>query len=327
MKLSNLFHVRNGIASSNINILPIKSAETVPFIRPASTQQRTISGWVNRSQVAETNIYPEGSLFVSTNGEGSHTYAYVSTFEFIPNSDVSVLIPRFDMTIQEKLFYAKCITMNRYRFSYGRKPKGNRLKSIELPDVVPSWIETLEVGGESLNRLEQLNSISIKPPATAPKCLIDDVVKVRDIFNISYGNKLDLNKMTRTSDGVGFVARTSKNNGVVATVEIIDEIEPYPSGLITVALGGSVLSSFVHLKPFYTAQNVAVLSPKDTMSVEELIFYCTAIQKNAFRFNACGREANRFLKDLAIPARKAIPIWVYGGITRVSGQIKKMAQL
>ena len=36
---------------------------------------------------------------------------------------------------EEKLFYAQCITANRYLFSYGRKPKGKKLKSIKIPDL------------------------------------------------------------------------------------------------------------------------------------------------------------------------------------------------
>ena len=55
--------------------------------------------------------------------------------ELVPNSDVSVLIPKIDMSIEEKMYYAVCITNNRYRFSYGRKPKGKRLKSLLLRHI------------------------------------------------------------------------------------------------------------------------------------------------------------------------------------------------
>ena len=38
------------------------------------------------------------------------------------------------MTLKEKLFYSMCITHNRFKFSYGRKPKGFRLENVLLPD-------------------------------------------------------------------------------------------------------------------------------------------------------------------------------------------------
>src|SRR5260370_25490583 len=47
------------------------------------------------------------------------------------------------MSIQEKLFYARCITLNRFRFSYGRKPKGDRLKAIDLPPFPDKWIKPI----------------------------------------------------------------------------------------------------------------------------------------------------------------------------------------
>ncbi len=37
------------------------------------------------------------------------------------------------MTLREKLFYAMCISRNRFKFSYGRKPKGEKLERIMLP--------------------------------------------------------------------------------------------------------------------------------------------------------------------------------------------------
>jgi hypothetical protein len=79
---------------------------------------------------------------VSTDGQGSHTYTYVSSFEFVPNSNVAVLIPKEEMSLQEKLYYAACITNNRFKFSYGRKPKGERLKDILLPKSAPSFVFT-----------------------------------------------------------------------------------------------------------------------------------------------------------------------------------------
>jgi len=95
-----------------------------------------VAGYISKKSIEKKHLYPAGTLFISTNGEGSHTYSYVSTIEFVPNSDVAVLIPRTDMSIEEKIYYATTITANRYRFSYGRKPKGQRMKNIILPKIV-----------------------------------------------------------------------------------------------------------------------------------------------------------------------------------------------
>jgi len=132
------------------------------------------------------------------------------------------------------------------------------------------------------------------------------------LFDFSYGTKLDFNKMTICKkidkDAVNFVTRSSKNLGIEDTVKKIDDLDPFPEGLITVALGGSLLSSFVQQKPFYTAQNIMVLIPKNDMTFREKLFYCLCISKNRFRYSTFGREANRTLKKLELPDK--IPDWV-----------------
>jgi hypothetical protein len=138
--------------------------------------------------------------------------------------------------------------------------------------------------------------------------------RLSELFHVTYGNKFDLNKMVqlpRASGGINFVGRSSENHGVSATVKKIDGVDPYPAGLITVALGGTkLLCSFVQEHPFYTAQNVAVLAPKKPMGFTDKLFVCLAIRHNRFRYSAFGREANRTIKQLEIPAVSEFPTWL-----------------
>lgn len=137
--------------------------------------------------------------------------------------------------------------------------------------------------------------------------------QLNDMFIVGYGNKFDLNKMTFLSTangGINFVGRSGRNHGVSSTVRVISETSPYPAGWITVALGGSLLSSFVQQAPFYTAQNVAVLAPRFQMTDRQKIFVCLCIRHNLFRYSAFGREANRTLRNLQIPSPQRFPDWV-----------------
>lgn len=149
--LKDLFEIKNGIAATGLNIKDNRFSGCIAYIRPANTNARIIRGFLERSVMNENNIYPKGSLFVSTNGEGSHSYSYVSIEEFVPNSDVSVLIPKKEMSLELKLYYAKCIVANRYLFSYGRKPKGKRLAGLLLPKPTPVETKEIEEFMKSLN--------------------------------------------------------------------------------------------------------------------------------------------------------------------------------
>lgn len=137
--------------------------------------------------------------------------------------------------------------------------------------------------------------------------------RIDEIFDISRGNKLDYNKMDPAlsqEDGVAFVNRSGEKNGFAGFVQRIVNIEPYEAGLITVALGGSALSSFVQPFAFYTAQNVDVLRPKMNMSISQKLYYCKCIELNRYRYSTFGREANRTLHKLLVPSLSELPSWL-----------------
>ena len=136
------------------------------------------------------------------------------------------------------------------------------------------------------------------------------LAELNTIFDVKLGNKFDANKMNFVTDGeINFISRDSENNGCVGTVMKYGETEPFKEGMITVSLGGSfLLSSFVQPRKFYTAQNVAVLTPLKEMKLTEKLFYCKCISVNRFKYSAFGREANRTLKTLKVP--KEIPCWI-----------------
>lgn len=134
VSLRELFDVENGVAATGlIRSVEKKNENWIPFVRPSYRQSTSIDAYVNKYLIPQEKVYPKGTLYVSTNGQGSHTYSYVSVSEFVPNSDVAVLKPKRPMTLREKLFYAMCISKNRFKFSYGRKPKGEKLENIMLP--------------------------------------------------------------------------------------------------------------------------------------------------------------------------------------------------
>lgn len=149
-------------------------------------------------------------------------------------------------------------------------------------------------------------------------------MKVSDLFYLYQGNGFDLSSMTiDNNSNINFVARTENNNGIVAKVKAVP-IKPFPAGAITVALNGSVLSSFVQVRDFYTAFHIMILIPKNKMRLEEKLYYCMCIKFNAYRY-LYGRQANKTLKDIEIPQ---IPDWLknykidYSKITTKIKEIK-----
>lgn len=123
-----------------------------------------------------------------------------------------------------------------------------------------------------------------------------------DIAKLDNGNKMDKNKMTRKNPSVNFVSRTALNNGISDYVDKIKDIKPFPAGCITLAFGGSVGSCFLQEEPFYTGQNVGVITLPENITTEMKLYFITALEKKCkLYFHAFGNEINKHFKtDLTV---------------------------
>ena len=136
------------------------------------------------------------------------------------------------------------------------------------------------------------------------------LIQVQDLFEVYNSQNLALNAcIINEKSSYVLINRSEKNNGIAAKIENPVGEEPFPAGLMTVALSGSVLSTFIQTKPFFTSYHVATLKPKIKLSVRQMLYYKMCIEANKFRFNY-GRQANRTLRFLEIPAPEEIPSWV-----------------
>lgn len=135
------------------------------------------------------------------------------------------------------------------------------------------------------------------------------LVPVSDLFDVFYGVNLELNKLTQDGNGIPFVSRTAKNNGVSAKVKLVKGEKMNPAGTISVAGGGSVMESFLQKSPYYSGRDLYYLVPKTKMTDNVLLYYCACLRENKYRFNY-GRQANRTLKDLLIPDLFSTPSFV-----------------
>ncbi len=151
---------------------------------------------------------------------------------------------------------------------------------------------------------------------------MNKLVKISELFTIKYGNSLELINLMKCksedTNSIPFVSRTENNNGISAYVQKELDINLNPAHTLSVAVGGSVLSTFYQPLPFYTGFHVLILKPKKTMSIIEMLFYAKCISTNKYKYNY-GRQANKTLKNILIP--KKIPSELNKSLT---GYNKKM---
>lgn len=132
------------------------------------------------------------------------------------------------------------------------------------------------------------------------------MVKIIDIFDVWYGVNLEVVNCEVTENGIPFVSRQSVNNGVVCHVKRIDDVVPNPANTLSIAVSGSVLSTFYHDYEYYSGRDVYIACPKIKLTPQEMLYYAFIIEQNKYRYNY-GRGANRTFRDIEIPEYEELP--------------------
>jgi len=261
-------------------------------------------------RISGVEPFPAGTVTVALSG--SVLESFVQSEPFYTAFHIFCLTPIDNMTFNEKLFYCMCIKANKYRYNYGRQ--ANRtLKDILVPsrDEIPDWVYDESV---YKNAIESSKNFAFTPFSRQELVarttrFVEPLITVGDLFDVVYGTNLELNRLQRDKNGINFVSRTSKNNGVSAKVKRVESLDPISAGMLTVAAGGSVLETFVQIEPFYSGRDLYYLNPKINLTLQEKIYYCMCIKKNKYKYNY-GRQANRTLRDILIPSPDNMPEWV-----------------
>lgn len=257
-----------------------------------------VSGRVR--EIPDVTKYPAGMLTTALGG--SRLLAtFVQQEPFYTAQNVAVLTPRDpDMPLNTRLFYAMAITANRYRYTAFGREANRSLRTIPLPDEVPDWVADAPTPGLLLTNLKRFIPEPLTPVGEGD---VSETVALSELFDIAYGQSLELNRLIRVQapDGINFVARTTRNNGVTARVLLPSGVSASPAGCLTVALSGSPLAAFYQPEPFICAYHVAVLSPRRAMTVGELLWWSHIIRSNTYRYSY-GRQANRTLSSLRVPS-------------------------
>lgn len=264
------------------------------------------------NHIGQKPIHSANTISLSYNGSVGE--AFYQSEPYWATDDVNALYSYYDdFNKYIGLFMVAVIRQEKYKFSYGRKwtlDNMNKTK-INLPiqhnddgtpfiDVnkkysddgyVPDW-KFMEYYMKSLHH----KPLTTKNKSENVSQL--DVVNwkyfyLKNICDITMGNKMDWSAMTMENPEVNFVGRSADDNGVAGKVDLVDGVEPYKAGCITVALGGSLGSSYLQDEKFYTSQNVSVLEFEDDVSDAAKIFIsCLIMNESKYKYFPFGRELN-----------------------------------
>ena len=303
-QISDLFTADN---TGNVLARDIEDGSgNIPFVT-ASGVNNGVSAYIDPKdyKVMPANcILVGGKTFTLTYQENefvsndSHNFVLIAKDEKVKMNQYLFIISVIRATFEQRYTWNDAVTKQKMLKEVIKLP-------VDINDI-PDWdyMEKYIIELQSITRkkFDLLSSIETKP-------LSIDVSKWKkyhlyDLFEIDMGTKLDKVKMKDTNPTIDFVGRANTNNGVTTKIDLIEGLEPYKEGYMTLALGGEYLGScFIQNNPFYTSQNVIVLIPKEDLSEDVKLFIATCIFKESrLHYKAFVDELNRHVKkDFSFP--------------------------
>ena len=292
-----LFDVQYGI-NMELNACEATSKddpEAVAFVARTS-ENNGITAYVKRQE----GKVPQPANTITVAGGGSVLSTFLQAQPFYSGRDLYLLNPKQTISSYAKLFVVTVLQTEKYRFNYGRQANKTLPDlNLHLPmtkDGEPDW----QWMGDYMKSLHAEPISTTNTSVDIPNLNTDEwkPFLLHKLFYAHMGHGIDANKINDSAPAYNYVSRCSGHNGVVNRVNMIEGIDPLHAGTITLALGGEYLgTSFVQTGPYYTAQNVAVLEPRISMSIWTKLFITTLIKKEGQTlYQPFGRELNKHYK-------------------------------
>lgn len=296
VQIQDLFEVKGGsnITASQLTELPFTNS--IPVVGASGVLEKTVVGYIDKDKV-NNKIFPQYTIYVSTNGALCCT-AFLAPWEFTGNVDMVALIEKQPLTIRQKLYYCLCINANKHRFSYGRKPKGVRFSSLEIPapEEIPAWVETVELSQQYTGKAKSDEKVELPPMSKWKE------FKYTDLFERTRGQGGRARAAKQNPGKNPYIGASAENNGTTFWTSL----EPTEAeGAITVSNNGSVGAAFYQDRPFLASSDVSVLRLKDRALTKQIgLFIITVIGQEKTKYGYGRKWGLSRMKEsfIALPA-------------------------
>lgn len=265
-RVDELFDMRYG-HSLELNRLPrVQAPDGYNFVSRAMK-----NNGVTARVAATVEPAQAGDLTVALSGNGVLS-TYVQPEPFVTGYHVMILRPKEDMTLIDKLWWARCILENRYRYSFGRQANRS-LGALDLPDAVPDWVAMTDVPDVDHLSLTAGDEVPLSSPEEWGR------FRLGHLFDIRRGKYIP--KIQQQPGSTRVVTSSSFNNGVSKWLDV-DPI--FPAGSISVARNGSIGVAYFQPEPFFASDDVHVFVPNQPIDKFAALFVCGVIRQEQFRY-------------------------------------------
>jgi hypothetical protein len=282
MKVAELFELKYGI-NFELNSCELDSAG-INFVGRTSEN----NGVVARVKMIKGKN-PQDAGLLTCAGSGSVLSTFVQREPFYSGRDLYILKPKFEMKLEEKLFYCHCIKMNAYRYGYGRQAN-KTLKDIYLPEL-PDWLKPYNLDYSVIDTKIERKDLGLDIRGWK-------IFRLGEIFEIT-GTKTTKNL---EEYGIGiypYITTKATDNGVTGYYDYWTE----KGGVLVIDSAVAGFCSYQE-QNFSASDHIEKLSPKFKFNKYIGLFIVMLINKECFRYNYGIKFNQKRIKEtyLKLPA-------------------------
>lgn len=274
MKIKDLFDIKTGGDLWLEKEIP----GNIPVVS-LGFENNGVVGYIAKND--EHHLYPSGSITVS--GWAGGMKAFVQVKDFYVRGRVKVLIPKNELSLNQKFYFCCCLNANDYRYTYGRKSSGTRFSDIEIPNIeeIPGWINK-----KNPNKIKTKNSLLLKEPAV----LNWNHFKFSEVFKIYRGKRL--REEDRIPGEIKYFSASQDNNGFTDLIS-------NPLFIEKDALIYTTFGDCFYVDGEFTASDEISIFKNDNMNKYSGLFISGIISKNKYKYQF-GRKAfyNKYKDEL-----------------------------
>lgn len=251
MKIADLFKIERGRGEYYSKMSP----GSTPLISATTLN----NGVIGRIDIEPTFTAP----CITVERVSGRAFVQYEDFATVPD-DLSVLVPLQAMSFQKLMYAAALINSSRWKYSYGRKLTGTRLKKL---------LTILEMSSE-VNFDANIDKYTLSPPDSirppSPNRFEEHLVI--EYFDLMHG---DFHSLDALEEGcVPTVSRVTYHNGIVGRYKPPENAIIYPPLTLTVSTVSG--DAFLQIDEFMATDNVVVLVPKGGLNYS--LFYLLYVQ-------------------------------------------------
>lgn len=287
-------------------------------IKVASVENLTTNNGIK--EVILTNGDKVFSNFISIVSIGGGGTAFYHKYDSSVYTRVKALIPKFDFLNEyNAIFLTVILNLEKFKYSYGRVVTNNKIAEtvLKLPITElgdPDW-QFME---DYIKQFEETKLLEIQETNYKDNVKLPSVdewgsYRLSDLFEIEIGYYHNRPK-DNANFGIPYVSSSENNNGISAKFSI-DTINDYNSfgkdsntingkifnsETITIAMGGSVGSSFYHEYEYTAYDAVAILNPKFKINKFIGLFVSKIIEMEKYKYSYGRMWNQRRIRDSLI---------------------------